>query len=524
MSRPDFRATLSSFDINLLQETHLRPNQHQSVSLMNGYSIISRTRRPNASFAQSWGGVVVIAKASLPLRCRDDLSGPDFLVLQMNNVLIFNIYLAPENSESLEKLEKDPCDTLESLLILARNAGFWIVILGDINARTASVVANILYDPPRASPDPKTSTRGRWWCRLLNYQDMVILNGIPELGPGAAKFTSFQGTRRTVIDYAAVSRELLPKIQAFEIEDKWDGFDHASLGLRIWLDTTGEGGSASLPRPRKRHKVDPILPTETPLDKLLVDALKSADESKKDTKAVYGVVTAESALVKVAAHGHCVDENRITAAAGVATYWGPQAASNTVERVFGAQTRLSAEIHVILIAIREAREVVSLQIFTVSTDAIHQIVYCAAENKRKAWSIPNGDLLRVLAEHIRVRKAPIHFTYIDPQTPNGHLVRAHAEAERACTLPRAKNAPSVAWAVLLPILDKIRDVPKVRADLSEGQVRLKRELPRRDKYPAPHRGRDRQAAIGLGSLRMSVETYVGFVHGIAPGGKYICRE
>jgi hypothetical protein len=65
MSCPEFRKDLEQFDINLFSEIHLRPQQHDTVELPRGYSILSRTRGPKASFDKSWGGVAAVYRSAL---------------------------------------------------------------------------------------------------------------------------------------------------------------------------------------------------------------------------------------------------------------------------------------------------------------------------------------------------------------------------------------------------------------------------------------------------------------------------
>ncbi|KAK7050319.1 hypothetical protein R3P38DRAFT_2361496, partial [Favolaschia claudopus] len=74
MSCPQFRRKIEKFDINLFQETHLRPDQHDTIQLPVGYSILARTRRGRSSFEKSWGGVAAVFKSSLKIRHREDLS------------------------------------------------------------------------------------------------------------------------------------------------------------------------------------------------------------------------------------------------------------------------------------------------------------------------------------------------------------------------------------------------------------------------------------------------------------------
>ncbi|KAK7053853.1 hypothetical protein R3P38DRAFT_2466395, partial [Favolaschia claudopus] len=57
MDCPETRRELTQYDFNLYQETHLRPQQHDVVSLPSGYTVEAKSRRPKANFAKSWGGV-----------------------------------------------------------------------------------------------------------------------------------------------------------------------------------------------------------------------------------------------------------------------------------------------------------------------------------------------------------------------------------------------------------------------------------------------------------------------------------
>jgi exonuclease III len=157
MSCPEFRKTIQMYYINLFQETHLRPHQHDTIDLPPGYSILSRTRRPKVSFDQSWGGVAIVYRSELKLKPREDLSGPDFLVIQLGNILIYNVYIYPESTQWAGVLENDPCEALAASLALAFTAHFLVALLGDLNARTAEMLANLL-DPPRTSMDKETRT------------------------------------------------------------------------------------------------------------------------------------------------------------------------------------------------------------------------------------------------------------------------------------------------------------------------------------------------------------------------------
>lgn len=137
MSCPDLRKYLENFDVNLFQETHLRPQQHDSIVVPRWYTLISRTRRPKVSFQKSWGGTAILIRSGIPFKHREDLSAPDFMVILINKHLIYNAYLLPENTPWAGALDKEPCEALGGSPALAYNAGFDDSLPGDLNARTA---------------------------------------------------------------------------------------------------------------------------------------------------------------------------------------------------------------------------------------------------------------------------------------------------------------------------------------------------------------------------------------------------
>jgi hypothetical protein len=125
------------------------------------------------------------------------------MVLQLNTLLIYNVYLLPETSQWAGVLERDPCDTiceaLAASLALAYAAHFLVLVLGDLNARTAALLANI-RDPPRISMDTgNPSQRGRWLCSVFNDYDISSAFPIPHTG--RSKLAAMKdANRRKVMD------------------------------------------------------------------------------------------------------------------------------------------------------------------------------------------------------------------------------------------------------------------------------------------------------------------------------------
>ncbi|KAJ7447712.1 hypothetical protein FB451DRAFT_1411806 [Mycena latifolia] len=271
MSCPDFRKNLERYDINLFQETHLRPQQHDTIEVPQGYSLLSRTRKPKPSFDKSWGGTAVLIRSGILHKYREDFSGPDFIVVQINKHLVYNAYVLPESSQYAGVLEKDPEEALAASLALAYSAGFTVSLHGDLNARTASKVAYPL-DPPRDSMDKAPSSpRGNWLCNML--------------GDYGLAFAKTRDTmRRTVIDYVACSRRNFSDISSFTVCDPVPGFDHAATVLRLKLDVDIQ--NILYASPRKKRRFDFSLPDVTDLDKLFIATLEAGKASAKKLAAL----------------------------------------------------------------------------------------------------------------------------------------------------------------------------------------------------------------------------------------------
>ncbi|KAK7013297.1 hypothetical protein R3P38DRAFT_2455505, partial [Favolaschia claudopus] len=499
MSCPDFRKEVERFDINLFQETHMYPDQEDTVELPHGFSIFSRARNTSDLFNEAWGGVAVVYRASLNVEYRKDLSGPDFMVLQLNELLVYNTYLLPESSQWAGALEKDPCGALAASLSLAYMTQRNILVLGDLNARIIGLLA-ASRDPPRVTMDDgNVTTRGRWLCQIFNDYDIVFVSGATCFGPASAKHTSFQGSRKTVIDYAACSRGLFSQVKSFRVADRERGYDHAALELSLEIDV-GELKRV-LNRPRKKRRTETVLPDTTELDRLFIQTLAAADDEERKIRTLYGPVLCVSTPIKVTIHGSCMYPGKISASGGAAAFWGPSARHNSSARVWGIQTSARAELMAALIAIRDAPQTKSLEISTRSQYVIRSIAHEAPVNSVCGWRCLNGDILKRIFDFIRLRAAPIHFNHIstDNSNTNGHLGKAIEMARAACSFPRNYNpvdAPLVSQSVSLTT-QPLSNVQKVTADLAannaggaEKQTNSVK-IPQRPTFPLPHRGRDR---------------------------------
>ncbi|KAF9012775.1 hypothetical protein BDZ89DRAFT_1142854 [Hymenopellis radicata] len=249
----EFRQILEEFDMNFFQETHLRPAQDRNVRVPDGYSLYTRVRTPGPTFDKVYGGVAAVVRSDLRAVVRDDLSGVDFMALQINDVVFFNVYILPETSSWCLYMNKDPEQALASAMARAREAKLHAVLAGDPNAHTADLVARP-EDPPRVSSDMVVTKRGRWLTALLRDCDMEYLNGTSRFAPSSERCTFFRGESvATVIDYVACSSALVAAGRVPEMSiDELAWSDHAALHVTVKVHIT-PGGSLSK-RKRKAGK------------------------------------------------------------------------------------------------------------------------------------------------------------------------------------------------------------------------------------------------------------------------------
>ncbi|KAJ6450876.1 hypothetical protein C8R45DRAFT_946489 [Mycena sanguinolenta] len=380
------------------------------------------------------------------------------MVLQLNRTLIYNVYLLPESTQWTGVLGKDPWEALAASIALAYTAHIPVMILGDLNARTAALLAKFL-DPPRTSMDTgRVTARGKWLCEVFKHYSVVFISGAQIFGPNGGKFTSFQGKTevcRTVIDYAACSRELFSSIRSFTVAGQVQGYDHAALIVEVQLDVGGL--NRSLEKAPKKRKVDVPSPEVTELDKLFIRTLEAGKDEAKRLRALYGPVLFVTTTLKVTIHGSCLNSGRINATAGSAAYWGQNARQNMSARVWGTQTGPRAELLAVWLAIKNA------PLFTA-----------------------------------RTRTAPLHFRTITREciARDGYLKQAMEMARNACDLSRSQAPIEVEPIKDVAEANNVLDTPKVTADIENNSGPGKEPpKPARALFPLPHRGRDKLAAM-----------------------------
>ncbi|KAJ7775774.1 hypothetical protein DFH07DRAFT_691368, partial [Mycena maculata] len=164
--------------------------------------------------------------------------------------------------------------------------------------------------------------------------------------------------------------------------------------------------------PRKKRKIEVVLPSETALDKLLITTMATGKDEAKKLLNLYGPVRDVTTPVKVTIHGSCLNAGKISASAGAATYWGPNARRNRSARAWGDQRSPRAELLSAILALESAESYKSLEISTRSEYVIRSVTHAAAANDACGWRCANGDLLKRILALIKGRSAPLHFRHL----------------------------------------------------------------------------------------------------------------
>lgn len=142
LTRPLFINYVSNYDIFFFSKTHWLIANEDSAEIPNGYRLYSVTREPNMDFNHQYGGVAALVKSLIQLELMTDLCALDLLCLRVGNTLFVGSYILPENSTFAQWTNVHPVDRLGEILATAQAHGYQIVLLGDLNARTADKTSN----------------------------------------------------------------------------------------------------------------------------------------------------------------------------------------------------------------------------------------------------------------------------------------------------------------------------------------------------------------------------------------------
>ncbi|KAJ7100125.1 hypothetical protein B0H15DRAFT_509146 [Mycena belliarum] len=337
--QPLFVEMIEANDVIILLETWLRPGQDMSLPLPHGYVIIARSR-PGRGMRRPFGGAAVIIKSSIPCRVLEDLSGPDLIALELDQLYILGSYLLPATSDWLSWTDVDPKIRLrEAFAWCSANRSKAVAGIGDLNSRIGNDAPPSSALKRWSSDDKPTNTRGTWLLNTCEDNRLEILNGthVEVSSPGA--YTSFQPNGNAVVDYALFSRDFMSMVQSqslqiFRAED-WS--DHAILSLTVIMPTATPD-----PLPRPMRISVPCMPRvcmpPTGLDLLVQETVSASKTDEESTQALYGSVLHTSqkrVTVHIASMCHHAGKNHARAAFGL--HWGIGNPYNVGWRIAGRQ-------------------------------------------------------------------------------------------------------------------------------------------------------------------------------------------
>jgi len=472
LTSPEFVNFLLLFDVCLLQETHLRAQQSDSLPVPEGFALYSVCRPCRDDLGHPGGGVAAFVRSSLECKVREDIAShaPDMLVLDLVSFSILCSYIPPESSPWHNWAQTKPIQRFSELVAMcACSSNKPVLIMGDLNARIASCQNRTPGSQTRVSSDSMINARGHRLINICSDNDLTIINGtiLECFSPGG--YTSFQPMGCSVIDYVIMSMPLIQHTLSMKIDLKvgleWS--DHGALCLML--------DSAVLPSTPISHFMpaygavaESMTKPCSALDELLKMTLSKSESPDDAIYNFYGPVYYDDNAVTVFTDGSCLTDNLNNKRAGAGVFWGTNDSRNAALRVPGMPTNNRAEIYAILWAVTHAPPKCRLQVYTDSQYAIHSICHWAVANDSCGWKCLNADILQDLIGVLRLRLAPTVFTWVKGHNNNYHNEMADKLAYEGALLDKycpTYNCPQSRSAPNLPPLTAELKISKVFTNL-----------------------------------------------------------
>lgn len=460
-----FTTYISQYDIILLQETHLRKDEHEVIQgIPKGYRLLSSVRTDRDDFHRQQGGLAILHRQEIQLTLVPDLCWSEAMTVDVAGVRLVNFYLHPykANISAWWSDVVPPIQRLEDTIRAATDFGVPTFLMGDWNGRTAAT--NVHTDFPRSSPDLLLNSRGRELLRIARSTSLVLLNGLHSLGPSSSRFTSHHSVGSTVIDYAMVTTRHLSLVQAFSILPfaRACSDSHSALSITISLPP------APIPRPKpaallaNTHQPPPPIDPSTPLDSM-VQAIACTTLPLRDQAAkLLGPVTsdiASSAKVYVAAVTHSANY------AVAVSFWGPQSSRNVALPSYGPTAAVQGPLIAVLAALRASDPSKPLEIFCRDQALIDTVVYNLPSIVAWDFDVDGGDVLKCITQHLRLRQSSVLFRWIDNPAATYYksalaLARAARSSPHLLTQTSPKSTLSCpTWSGCLPAPRKLPNAP-----------------------------------------------------------------
>ncbi|KAF5382677.1 hypothetical protein D9615_003053 [Tricholomella constricta] len=436
----DVSTLVRNCDIYLFVETWLRPGQHDVLTVPDGFHIYSSPRPAYSDLRPQRGGVAALVHSSIPVELRESLCAPDIIGLELPFCLMLGVYIPPPGSNWQAWSDTDPEDKLFAYIEMAHQlTSKPLLILGDINARTGSRQVDLPASPRRSSSDVVSNARGNRLLDVCRNYSLVILNGTTYEHHSPGAYTSLQPGGSSVVDYALLSRQLLPNLPGVALTiSQSDWSDHAQLLLHItYAAPLSPSPCLSNPLPARHallrlgqpadshHEVDDL---HCALQRAL-DSVKTVEDA---TALMYGSASVDGPPVLAYVATTCRPLPDAPPAAAFGIYYGPKNRQNVGFRITGSQTDARASVAAILCILHHSSPTTTLCIYTSSQNTIRTIVYGASRCKAQGWECPNGDLYSLVVDFLVARAAPVTFRWVPSSSTVQHLREARILALAHC--------------------------------------------------------------------------------------------
>lgn len=518
ISSPEIQTLLKKVDILCLQETHLRPGQEDNLALPRGYNVLAIARPVPPSLAQLGGGVAIIYKASLTVELVNCLSDVDILTIAIDDITIMNAYIPPATANWENWAKTAPMERFTELLTTAAHTESMFLLLGDLNARTASE-QSYPHTQTRTSVDTTINTRGRELLRVFSRNELLITNGLSKF-PKSAAFTSFQPLGKSVIDYVIMSESAFGVTTNVEV----------LLHLPSLSDHAAVLATLALPLPQSQLACEvthlPVLPqsrtypaqvpgkSKSPLDELVVATIHDVQTQDEAYEELFGYVTLDTPPVTVYTDGSCHNNGTPAAKATAAIYWGAKSTKNWSDRVPGAQTNNRAELYAILQALLHAAPNVSLILYSDSEYALRSVAYWAMAHDTIGWECINGDIIQDICKLIKLRSASLKLRWVKAHAQNEYNIQVDLMANAAVSKPlhephyHAVDVSGLQLSAVSLTGHSRLNIPKVSCDLPDAVFNAasppvphaELQIPSTLSGLSAHRGRSAMRALQTGNL------------------------
>ena len=246
----EFKDDIENADIICFTETHLR--REMEFPILENYetayhAVVDRTNYTGRNIK----GVSIYVKDNITNTKIEEVinEGGNLIILKIKTVKgmepreIFFAVCYKEDRESKFKTY-DYFENLKQHIVTHKMKD--IFIIGDLNGRTGSLNDNEhLNLTRRKSEDQVINKQGRDIIAFCNETSLIIGNGRLEDGK-CSYYTLHKGeTKKSMIDYLIVSKNIFEKIENFEISEPVPYTDHAPMNITLNINLTRTVGHSS---------------------------------------------------------------------------------------------------------------------------------------------------------------------------------------------------------------------------------------------------------------------------------------